>query len=507
MQNLPTTLRLDVEIDDPEIIAFIFQGQGQREQNDLVRKALKIGAMAMGNAQSRIDTESIRSEGQRMLESLQDRLGEHQRMADQSINNTLKEYFDPRDGRFNTRIDGLIKQDGEIERVIASQVQQAQTSMNALLSQYVGEQSPLLKALDPKQSNALIEAITQSVEQTSQKSAAALTQEFSLDNPSGALSRLVKELSSSNQNITEGLQKHIQQIVGEFSLDNDNSALSRLVKRVETAQQQITAEFSLDEKNSALARIKSELEQLIMNHHQSNNDFQARLMAEIEGMKAKKKAQDASTTHGHEFESAALAMIGEMCSASGDILEETGGTTGFISRSKVGDGVITLGADNAASGARIVLEMKEDTSYTLKSTLEEINTARENRQASVGVFIHSKRTAPAGLAPLSRHGSDILVLWDKEDESTDVWVKAAIMTAKALAWRIKTSGSEKEVDTSAMEKALQDIERQAEYLEDIRTWSNTISSNTAKIIDRSERMKKSMMTSLEVLKDQLEVLK
>lgn len=507
MNTLPSTLRIDLEIDDMDVISMICAQGSQREQNDIIRRALRIGTMAMNNAQARVDTQAIKNEGDRLLQSLQDKLGEHQKVSDLTLTSTLKEYFDPKDGRFNARVEGLITQDGEIERLITSQLQHAQAAIGSVLAEHLGSNSPIIKALEPGQSNQLLGAISQSVEQTTQKSALAIASEFSLDNPSGALSRLIKELSINQQGLSDGIQKHVQNMVSEFSLDNENSALSRLVKRVETAQQQITSEFSLDEKGSALARIKSEIEQLIAQQTQSNNDFQARILAEFEAMKAKKKAQDASTTHGHEFESAALEVFSSHCNAANDILEETGSTTGFISRSKIGDGVITLGPDNAAAGARIVLEMKEDASYTLKSTLEEIEVARKNRQASVGVFVHSKKTAPVGLAPMTRYGHDILVLWDKDDESTDVWLHAAFMSAKALAWRLSTSSQEKEVDATAMEKSIQEIERQAEYLEEIRTWSNTISSNTAKIIDRSERMKKALKSSIEVLSNQLEIIK
>jgi len=46
----------------------------------------------------------------------------------------------------------------------------------------------------------------------------------------------------------------------------------------------------------------------------------------------------------------------------------------------VGDIVVQLGPDQKASGARIVVEAKESGSYTLSKALEELETARKNRQ-------------------------------------------------------------------------------------------------------------------------------
>lgn len=97
-----------------------------------------------------------------------------------------------------------------------------------------------------------------------------------------------------------------------------------------------------------------------------------------------------------------------------------GDTTRQIPRCKVGDFVVTLGPDSAAPGAAIVIEAKASGVYTLKSTLEEADQARRNRTASVCLFVHSARTAPAGLADLHRWGQDVVVVWDEDEPATDV---------------------------------------------------------------------------------------
>lgn len=173
----------------------------------------------------------------------------------------------------------------------------------------------------------------------------------------------------------------------------------------------------------------------------------------------------------------------------------------------MGDAIVTLGPDNAAAGARIAIEIKEAGNYTLKSTLEEIDTARKNREAGVGLFVHSRRTAPAGLEPLARYGNDIVVTWDAEDETTDAWLKAGLLTAKALAVRAATDHAERAADFQAIDKSLAEIQRQVKYLDDIRTWSGTIKNNAEKVIDRAERMQKALEGELEALGEQVAQLK
>src|SRR5439155_14134622 len=130
---------------------------------------------------------------------------------------------------------------------------------------------------------------------------------------------------------------------------------------------------------------------------------------------------------GRDFEQAAFAFIDDTCQQSGEIPERTGDRTGLIRNCKKGDCVVTLGPDSDAAGARIVCEMKEDASYDLARSLLELTEARLNRDAAVGLFVHSKRTAPAGLKRLGRYGNDVVVVWDAEDAASDIFLSAGLM--------------------------------------------------------------------------------
>ena len=55
------------------------------------------------------------------------------------------------------------------------------------------------------------------------------------------------------------------------------------------------------------------------------------------------------------------------------------------------------------------------------------------------------------------------MLWDAEDERSDVYLDAAIMIAKALALRTKTISKASSVDIEAVDKAIREIERQAGF--------------------------------------------
>jgi len=97
--------------------------------------------------------------------------------------------------------------------------------------------------------------------------------------------------------------------------------------------------------------------------------------------------------------------------------------------------VVELGAECAAAGERFVVEAKENKSYTLTEARVEIETARKNREASVGLFVFSEKIAPEGMDSLVRHGDDVFVVWDAEQIESDVILKAGLSLAKALCVR------------------------------------------------------------------------
>ncbi|HYP68746.1 MAG TPA: hypothetical protein VEP67_10925 [Thiobacillaceae bacterium] len=66
--------------------------------------------------------------------------------------------------------------------------------------------------------------------------------------------------------------------------------------------------------------------------------------------------------------------------------------------------------------------------------------------------MHSRRTAPAGLEALARYGSDVVVIWDAEDEASDAYLKAGFMAAKALAVRARMDNVERAADFQPIDK-------------------------------------------------------
>ncbi len=295
----------------------------------------------------------------------------------------------------------------------------------------------------------------------------------------------MRELKDKHGEMTKDLQDKVDEVIGEFSLDKEDSALSRLVVQVKTAQERISSEFSLDQDTSALARMKRELELLIEKHNKVNEEFREHVRVSLATLQARKAESQKSTRHGVEFEKALVQLVVENGQAVGDVVTPCGETTGLIKNCKVGDAVITIGPERVCAGAKIVVEAKQQAGYKLADALAEIEQGRKNRDAGVGVFVFSRRTAPAGIDALARYGNDIVVIWDSEDPATDVVLGAGLSLARALCVRGEVEQEQIDVDFERIQKAILDVEKQAQGLEDIRKSAQTIRSSADRIDDRA----------------------
>lgn len=497
---------LALTVSDPELVEEIAAYPAGRARDEFVAGALRIGILALKQAQGRLDADVIRNESDRLMAELEHRLAEHRQSVTLQLATSLKEYFDPESGRFNERIERLVRKDGELELLLRRQIGVDDSELGKTLTRHLGEDSPLMKRLSPDQSKGILGSMAATLSSALDGQRETILEEFSLDNKESALSRLVGELTERHGKLGRDLQGSIENVVGEFSLDNEDSALSRLVRRVELAQKQISSEFSLDERSSALARMKRELLEVLENQRKASREFQEEVRAALTAMAARKEEALRSPRHGEDFESEVFRVLQNECQKSGDVVTHTGQTTGRIKNCKVGDCLIELGPESLAAGARIVVEAKESANYNLAQALEEIETGRKNRDARVGLFAFSRRNAPEGLKPLARYGADVVLVWDAEDPASDVFLQAALSVTRALCTRARVQHEEQEADFESIDRAVREIEKQAGGLDEIVRFTGTIKSNSEKILERARIMQAALRKQVEILDEKIEDL-
>jgi len=494
-------------VSDPEVLLALSEFQDGPARTNFLVTALKVGVLALKAARGTLDSDTLRREGDRVMEELGARLNTWRSKFEERVTGSLAHYFDPQAGTFVDRVNRLTRDDGELASVVRRQVGEAQATLSKVFEQFIGENSQLLRMLDPAGDNQLVVTLRSTLDQAVQSQNEAILSQFSLDNKGGALVRFMGELTAKHGDLNQALSRDMAALVGEFSLDKEDSALSRLVSRVEGAQKRLTAELSLDNEDSALQRLHRMFQDHQATMLSQQRDLAARLDTAIQSMQARREEAAKSTRHGLEFEETLGEHLRQLVQASGDVLQETGATTGLKPNCKVGDHVITIGPEKVAAGARIVVEAKESASYDLARSLEEAEVARINRQAEVCIFVHSTRTAPASIPDFQRFGRDLVVRWNADDDAHDVWLQAALMVATALSVKAVSHDREEAASFEKIDKAIERIRKALEGFEEMNTSANTIRSAAEKILNRARIMQDGLSTQVQQIVDEVVKLK
>lgn len=524
------TIQLDLTVADPEIVCELMKHSEGEARDLFAMSSLRLGVLALRQATGTVDADSMRREGERLMNSVRSALTEHADTTLRGVSNSLQKYFDATDGELPQRINRLVSRDGELEQLLARHVGDDGSTLAGTLKQHIGEDSPLLKMLSPEQSNGVLALLGETVETSLEGHRKVILGQFSLDDKESALSRLVKELTDENGRLRKELAEDVEAVRREFSLDNEDGALSRLVARVEAANSTIMNEFSRDNENSAinrmsnlleqmhssirdslsldredspLSRLRNELRKTIDAMAESNTSFQSDVRASLEALNAKREEAERSTRHGLNYEDELGDFLQIEARRLNDVFERTTGSSGAISRCKVGDHVIQLGPDSGAPGSRMVFEAKGDKSYDVTKALNELRTARENREAGVGLMVFTPDAAPDGLEIINRWGDDIIVVWDAENRESDVFLRAAVSLARAIVVADRRAQEGSAADFHEMENAVNAIVRDTEMLSQIQTLATTVKNNGEKIVKKSERLKSRIESQIERLQEHL----
>lgn len=481
-------MQLKLWVQDPEVIAELRQREGAaREEYALT--ALRVGVIALRQAGGVVDAEKLKSEGVRILSELETRLSKHATELDAKIGGELEKYFDPAKGSFQHRVATLIGDGGDLSKLLKQHVDGDNSLLAQQLAKAVGENSPLMRHLGPKEKDGLIETLTRIAEERLQAQSAKVLGEFDLNNKQGALNRLIAQIETA------------------FDPKNPKTALGVLTNALRETQDQIRNDLTLDArddgKKSPLSRMQDSLLTKITEIAEQQVTFQKAISEQL-GIK---QVKSRTTEGGFDFEHAAAESLKTRIIALGDEFQSVGELKGDLGR-KTGDHVQVLGVESAVPGGRIVFECKRDKSYRVKVALDELAEARKNRAAEVGVFVMSAETLrdhdalrseyPAALA---RYGNDIIAVWDAENSFSDVVLDAAISVARALVVRQAAPADADEAeDIQQLNESIADIEKQFERFETMSKWCDAILKGAKDVGQKADDIKDELSRVLKRLK-------
>ena len=488
-------MQLKLWVQDPEVLAELRQRDGA-ERDQYALTALRVGVIALRQAGGLVDAEKLKQEGGLILKELEKKLQKHTSDLESELNAELEKYFDPTSGHFNERVGRLVNEDGELATLLKSHLVGDNSLLARELAAAVGTNSPLMRHLDPANKEGLIETLTRIAQERLEEQSSKVLGEFDLNNEEGALKRLIAQIETN------------------FNPDNPKTALGVLTQALQATQDQIRKDLTLDVADdgskSPLSKMQDSLLEKIAEIALQQVEFQKAVSQQL-GIK---QVQARTTEGGFTFEHAVGHELKKRVLALGDLFESTGELRGDLNR-LTGDHVQTLGDESAHPGGKIVYECKRDQKYRLSKAREELDEARRNRGASVGVFVMSAQTLreqeslraeyPSALA---RYGSDIVVVWDAEDRASDVNLDAAVSLARALIVRgARESDEELATDIEEMAKAVLDLDKQVERFEKMSKSCDSIVKGAEGIKEELNKIAKRISIGCRRLTENIESLR
>ena len=502
----PDRIKLHLEVTDPEVVKELSRFDEGPDRDDYAASAIRLGVLALRQARGEVDAAAIRREGERLVGEVRRELQAHASEVTGEIASALRQYLDPSTGALPQRLESLIKTEGELDSVLTRHLG-CNGSLARTLAEHVGERSPLIRKLSPDDAAGFMRQLESAITVVLDGQRQRVLDEFTLDRPGSALSRLVQAITDNQGRLREDFERNVDALGRQFSLDDPASALSRLVAQVDAAQQGITRQFSLDDAGSSLSRLQRELKGIIERLASDQTNFQTEVRSALAALQARKHEAARSTRHGGDFEDAVCNVLGAEVARLGDIPTPCGTTTGKIRNSKVGDMVVQLGRESAAPDERVVVEAKAANGYDVPRALQELDVARKNRDAQVGLFVFAQSHAPANLEPVARHGQDVIAVWDPEDPATDLYLKTAYSLARALVVAHGRAVAETEANFTEIDAALLEIGRQAESLDQISDATRTITNANEKIATRARVVRDALAREVLRLQAHLEGLR
>jgi hypothetical protein len=435
----------------------------EAQRQGFVTDAWTIGVRAIMNAHRNADEARLADVGKSILEDVDRELETYVVRQQEVFVQMLKRYFDPKDGQVAVRIESFIKDGGELARAMEKYLAPEHGALARTLARELGENSALLKKLSPTDNEGIVHVLETRIEQALEQNQAAITKALDPLAQDGAVARFLSTLRKDMEKADNDRSRQLTLVTKALDANDEASLLSRLMRETQSVRVAFLRAMNPDEPGSPLAVLKTSLTTLLDKHAKSQSEAMTAIEERqqkldqyirdsVARIEERRRGDARSARGGTNFEEIALRFIQRTVQGAPVVADSTGGSVGACPGSKVGDQVLRFSDESIYAGSALVVEIKHDASYTVSRALAELEVARRNRGAQVGLFVMARSHAPSGFPEMARYGNDILVTWDAEDEGSDPYLHAGVILGLALASRQRRPADEGDV------KALADIE-------------------------------------------------
>jgi hypothetical protein len=501
----------------------LFGDLSEEQGHQLATDAWTVGLRALANAYAQAQETRLQDIGKALVDEIDQQLKAHVAGQQQTIATVLGKFFDPTDGQVTQRLAAFVDDEGVLARLLEKYLAPQNSVLAQTLAREVGETSPLFRKLSPTDSEGLVKVLEAQLRSVMNDGHAELVRALDPLAEDGAVARFLKSLRDELKGADEDRAKQLASALNALDANDQNSLINRLVSETNSARQAVLHAVNPDAPDSPMSIMKQTLTTLLKEHSRSQaetlqlqQERQERFEKEVRDallrLESKRSHDRNSPRGGLDFEDAVVEFVTGAVRGAPFVAEVTGNTAGLRTRCKKGDLVVRFTEESAFDGAGVVFEAKRDASYTARKALEELDTARANRNAGAGVFVIARSHAPDGFPTFARFGSNVLVVWDETNPAADPYLHAAILLGLGLATRGRTVGEQGDLEAlrdieGRIEDELRRLDKMEKHNEGIRKNSDGIADEIRKAqrqFDLLLRKAKSTLIALNIeLRDEV----
>jgi hypothetical protein len=201
-----------------------------------------------------------------------------------------------------------------------------------------------------------------------------------------------------------------------------------------------------------------------------------------------------SSAKGADFEELIGTLLGDVCRATGDAVDQTGDEVGDVIRSRKGDFLLTVDpALTRGADLRVVVECK-DRAISGKQMRDELAEAKRNRAAQVALVVFTPSHAPAGLAPFDVRLGDVYCVIDPD--APDAAILGAAVRLARLHGLASLAERELDVDTAAISAALIVVRGQMDAIRALKMQLTSIGTASREVNAGLDRLREGVLAGV-----------
>ena len=343
--------------------------------------------------------------------------------------------------------------------------------------------------------------LTSSVEETVDRAVEgiAATAKGLLDGENGQLPRTLADFRGQ-----------FEAMLGEsFNPDSKKSLISKFERVMQTAAEEQTTRLNraLDPHapDSQVGRLRDELIKTVKNETAELAKRVAEVREVITSAAAASEATkamfDKTALKGFRFEDILHDLINSQAVHYGDIAAQVGKEYGALGTQQ-GDEVVTINPEDTRGVTANVAWEAKTRRLGLRKILDELETAMENRNASVGIAVFGNIEIAPIEVPFAQYGERAVLVIDKDDPDESA-VRLAYMWARWVARR-RLGENNASIDSDKIETLISDTIRALERASQVRKCHTMAKKGIEEAGGHLDTMTREIKSTMDELRSEIE---